>query len=394
VLKLRPKKGKQFLVWDQGTDAARGLAILVSPTGTKSYRAVYYFPGSVKPHYVHLGRVGEITLEEAREQTRRSRNQAKRGIDPRGSLDHSDSFKTVVEDWIKHEQIGSARNKSALETQTVILNNCAEWLPRSVATIRYEEIQKLLWLIRDGDEARSLKPRPYLANRLHSHLKSLFGWCVPAKLKASPMATMKKPLKKVQARDRTWFKNEAADNAIKSLWKAADDLGGDEGRYLKLAIILGKRKTALANMKWDEIDTTYFWDAPPSGTNKRLHGVPLPVLVQEALGPRQQHGKVFGTINLNSLQQKIRDHTDLKDFFWHGLRHLAETKCAALKDAEERPLIPPHIRDLLFDHSTKRGAGKGYDHHDYLPEMRSAMEAWAGYVDGLVTPIGVTRLRG
>jgi hypothetical protein len=44
VRSLKPKK-KQFHVWDADTDAARGLGILVSPTGTKSYRATYRFPG-------------------------------------------------------------------------------------------------------------------------------------------------------------------------------------------------------------------------------------------------------------------------------------------------------------------------------------------------------------
>jgi hypothetical protein len=66
VLKLRPNKGRQYLVWDAGTGAARGLAILVSPTGTASYRSVFYFKGSPKPHWMNLGRVGEMTLESVR----------------------------------------------------------------------------------------------------------------------------------------------------------------------------------------------------------------------------------------------------------------------------------------------------------------------------------------
>src|SRR4051812_39005388 len=74
VLRL-PTKNKQYLIWDgartdRGDDAARGLAILVSPTGTKSYRAVFYYPGSAKPYWMHLGRVGEMSLARARERTR------------------------------------------------------------------------------------------------------------------------------------------------------------------------------------------------------------------------------------------------------------------------------------------------------------------------------------
>jgi hypothetical protein len=44
------------------------------------------------------------------------------------------------------------------------------------------------------------------------------------------------------------------------------------------------------------------------------------------------------------------------------------------------PSILPQVRDLLFDHVPQRGSGKGYDHHDYKPEMRAAMEIWAEYI--------------
>ena len=60
VFKLKPKK-KQYLVWDEGGDSARGLAILVSPTGTRSFRCVFYYPGSPKAHWKHLGRVDECS---------------------------------------------------------------------------------------------------------------------------------------------------------------------------------------------------------------------------------------------------------------------------------------------------------------------------------------------
>src|SRR5262245_34083720 len=76
IAKLRPKRN-QFLVWDRwvegrerGPDPARGLAVLVSPSGTKSFRCVFYFPGDSKPHWKHLGRVGVMTLADARTATR------------------------------------------------------------------------------------------------------------------------------------------------------------------------------------------------------------------------------------------------------------------------------------------------------------------------------------
>ena len=386
VLKLPPKKGRQYLVWDQGTGAARGLAILVSPTGTASYRTVFYFKGSPKPHWMHLGRVGEMKLADARDLCRKARARAKEGEDPNEKT-HGDSFEVALTGYISDYQVGERRNKSAELTKAHMLRTCAAWRPRSVATIRDREIKELLRLIRDGD-GKELRPKPYLANRLHSHLRSFFQWCVGEKMiKVSPMLGMAKPFARVQPRNRPWFKGEAADNAIKSLWHAADQIGGNEGRYVKAILLLGKRKVALANMLWEEIDKDWFWNAPQSDSNKKLFGVPLSKLAQRVIGPRQQAGKVFGDIDLSRLQAKVRKLSGIEDFIWHGVRHVLETRTADIG-------ILPHVRDLLFDHLPERGSGRGYDHADYKNQMRAAVEAWADHVEALVTPPGVTRLHG
>ena len=396
VIKL-PAKRKQYLVWDEGTDAARGLAILVSPTGTRSYRCVFYYPGSPKPHYMHLARVGEMSLAEARNRCRVARGTARGGDDPRaGEATRSDNFKAAVEYYIEDWQIGHCENKSALETQKVMLNSCTAWHGRPVATLRYQEIEKLLANIRGVKDAE-LRARPYLANRLYSHLRDFFGWCARKKMvAASPMADMPKPWDKEKPRERIWFKKRDADKAIKAIWKAADEVEWNEGRYLKLLLLTGKRKTALSLMDWKQIDSDWFWDAPKSTSkNKRLHGVPLSKFAQRVIGPRQKEGKVFaGEIEFDRLQYKVRKLTGISDFIFHGVRHLVETKTAELRDEDNHSLIPPHIRDVLFDHAPNRGSGKGYDHHDYIPEMRAAMELWSDYVAKLVEAAqGVARLR-
>jgi integrase len=59
------------------------------------------------------------------------------------------------------------------------------------------------------------------------------------------------------------------------LWAGADQLGGVEAQYLRILLLTGKRKSALAAMKWDEIDQIWFWTPPSGRKNKRLHAVPL-----------------------------------------------------------------------------------------------------------------------
>jgi integrase len=402
ALTLRGKRKKgPYQLWDasEGKDRdpapARGLSILVNPaTGTRTYRCIYYFPGSAKPHARKLGRVGEMTLAEARDLTRKARGAARKGDDPNaGDPTRSDAFPLVVADYIAHEQIGKKGNSSAHATRKVMLGNCKAWENKAVGTILKKEIDTLLQCVRDGDNDHP--PRRYLANRLYAHLKAFFAWCAKKELIAtSPMISLDKPWDGARRRERDWFKKGAGDDAIRSLWRCADQIGGMDGKYLKLMLLTGKRKTALAEMRWEHIEPDFFWDPPKSQSkNKRLHGVPLSSLAQRVLHPRQSQGKVFTKMRLQDLQGQIREVSGIEDFFWHGIRHLTETKMGELRDHNEHSLILPHIRDLLFDHAPQRGTGKVYDHGDYKPEMRTAMEIWSNYIAGLVQAEGVATLR-
>ena len=179
VLRL-PVKPNQHFVWDAGTGAARGLAVLVNPTGTKTYFVNYRFPGSKKLLYLKLGRIGKITVEEARAAALAARRAAKQGKDPKASdPNKSDAFETVFKNYIEQEQSGRKKNKSAKATEGVVLFNCAELKPRAVATITYREIDALLAGIRDGKNG---KPRAATAARLFAHLRDFFGWCARSKI--------------------------------------------------------------------------------------------------------------------------------------------------------------------------------------------------------------------
>ena len=249
-----------------------------------------------------------MSLKDARDMCRQDRILAKQGIDPRGDEFKSDSYADAVEDFVKREQIGRKKNVSHGETRRVLLADCKDWHMRSVATIKPKEIQALLELVRDGDEKQGLKPRPYLANSLYGRLRTFFTWCVKPtidKIKVSPMVGIDKPWDRAKPREREWFSGAAGDQAIKALWQAADRIFKDEvyhgrtphgceGAFLKLLILTGKRKSALANMKWEDIEDDWFWDAPRSDKkNKQLYGIPLPSYAQRILHPRKEKGFVF-----------------------------------------------------------------------------------------------------
>jgi integrase len=391
-----------YMIWDGGNgrgsgEVTRGLGIMVSPLGTKTYMSMFYFPGSGKSFTRKLGRVGQMTLEEARDQCRLDRRNADKGIDPRvrSCPNGVETYASAVDDYINRYQIGEHKNVSANGARKVLLNNCQDWHHSFLSTIQAKDIQKRLDEVRDGDAKRGTKGRPYLANLLHARLRTFFAWCAKPgieKLPSSPMLGIGKPFAHAQRRERDWFAGTSGDQAIKALWKAADTIGGVEGQYLKVMLLTGKRKTALAEMRWEQIDQGWYWHAPGGRKKKRLHGVPLSSLIQRIIHPRQDSGYVFPGRRGNridvreALTTRIIDAGAPSDFFLHGVRHIAETKLAELKVAR-------HIRDRLFDHVDDRGSGKTYDHHEYEDEMRDAVERWASHIVKLVSPVGAERLR-
>ncbi|MGB6346186.1 MAG: integrase family protein [Methyloceanibacter sp.] len=390
---MLPAKRKQYLIWDSGTEAARGLAILVSPTGTKSYRCVFYFPGSVKPNWKHLGRVGEMTLEEAREETRKARRMAKEGEDPKAAdAAESDTFEAVLDAYTREKINSDDGSKSAERSTKVIKSACAKWLHKPIGLIRTDQIKTLLRTVRDGDGDK--RPAPYMANRLHAQVGGLFRWATEEKLlTANPMLGLKKPWNGAKAREFSWFEGDDADAAVKAVWYATDRLSHDEARYVKFALLTGKRhEQQIRKMRWEQIDGDWIWHPKGGSKHKRAHPVPLSSLAQRVLGLRQESGPVFGHVR-SKMQEAMRKllaetppFSENEPFIMHGCKHIMETGLAKLR-------VPPHLRDLLLDHKTKRGTGGDYDKHDYETEMREAVEAWADHVASVVQPEGVAVLR-
>jgi integrase len=395
-----PLKRKQYCVWDKGV---KGLHVLVSPGGARTYRSLYYFPGSSKPHSRSLGRVAVMTLHKAKQLCLADQKAAGEGIDPkREGASRSDSFESVVNEYVEREQIGRKQNETWKEARRILLKECAAWKHRPVASIRVEEIEDLLERVRDGDGEQ--RRRPYLAVKLWGHLGALFRWSVrKRKLTINAMLSIDKPWEGGEPRDRVF-----SDDELRRLWtcgtREAVVANGDkirmspvEDAYLKLLILTGKRrgkvegerKRGLSAMRWGEINEAWDWTPPPGKKNKHMHPVPLPKLAQRILTRLKPKGAepdefVFPSLNWR-FQGRVKRLAEIEDFFPHAIRHTVETKLAELK-------VKPHIRDMLLDHVTTRGSGKDYDHHEYRDEKLEAMTAWADYLERLVKPEGADAL--
>ena len=373
---LKPKRRKQYYVSDIG---APGLVLLVSPGGSKSYTARTY-PGGRLVYAPSFGRFGELNprdleaeIEEARTKAREARRDANNGVDPRSRRLKTDVFEAVVEAYAAER--ASQGSKGAMNNKRLVLNACKEWADRPIKKITKDEVKALIRRVRD--EGKSA-----MAIRLQQHLAAIFRWAVAEDmLTKSPLAGVELIGGEIKRRDLPWFRGEAADNAIKAIWSAADQIGGDGGKLLKLLLLTGKRRGGVEAMRWEEIDSKWFWSPSQEGIaeNKQLLPVPLSNLAARILSPRKAAGLVLKAGDRSKLQAKVRQLTGLNDYIHHGARHIVETKLAELK-------VQKHVRDLLLDHARKRTGGGVYDHHEYQDEMKAAMEAWAGYIAKLVQP--------
>ena len=228
--------------------------------------------------------------------------------------------------------------------------------------------------------------RPYQANKVHALLRTFFDWCAkPAigKIKTSPMIGLDKPFDKEQPRECSFN-----DDEIKALWRAADKIGGSEGRFLQALLLTGKRKGALSRMSGST--STRLGSGSHHhrrAKNKRLLPVPLSSLAQSVIGKRQSHGYVF---------PGPTEHTHYKDDGGScakrcGMRAVSLIFFPMRSGRRQRLNSPSSafLRTFAICCSTiNRSAVSGarYDHHEYGEEMREAIEAWAGYVANLVQP--------
>jgi integrase len=200
-----------------------------------------------------------------------------------------------------------------------------------------------------------------------------------------------------------------ADNEVKRLWDALDALAAgpsdpvlETGKRVprhvvaaavKLLLLLGTRRGETLNMRWADIDErAQTWTVPGMfRKGGRTHVVPLPPLALRVLidlravaddGPWVFVGRRGAPLGSNPARwtDLVRKACGL-DFTLHDLRRTCATGCARLGATESTV-------SRILGHKAIAGtiAVSGiYDRFDRLPEIRSALAAWATYIAQLVT---------
>jgi integrase len=186
----------------------------------------------------------------------------------------------------------------------------------------------------------------------------------------------------------------------------------------RLLLLSGARKTEAAGARWTEFDLERnIWSVPAERfKSNATHLVPL---TEDMLGiinalPRFKHGDhlfsfTFGdtpalvlhaakvrldALTLRYLRALARlrgddpDAVTLTPFIIHDLRRTVRRRLAGLE-------VNDTVAEMVIGHG-RRGLQRVYDQHNYEPQMRKALELWAGELRRIVKPApsNVVPLRG
>ncbi len=377
-----------------------GFALRLSYGGARTWVHYYRLDGKLRRR--RLGLWPTMDLPGAIKAYTADRDLLEAGGDPVGERERrkaeavaeraaARTLRQAVEEYHRRYQVGEKGNVSAGAVlhdllkagglridadgnETVV---APAWVNRRVDSITALEIGGLVGGIRDAGHN-------YAANLLFAHLRHFFKWCAKPDVgfvKTSPATGLTRPFAEPEARTRYYPPEEVA-----ALWHAAGRLGIYEGAFLRVMLLTGKRKNALAAMRRDEIASDGWWKpASAKGLGKKLHmPIPLPKPARQILRDLPPFGEnpfVFaGRIKGQHLdpgtplQKKVQEASGVGDFYWHACR---DTIATHMKDLR----VPGNAARRFLDHAQTRDAHeRSYTHDELIMVTEDAAETWGRWV--------------
>jgi integrase len=396
-----PKGHRDILVWDTKTP---GFFLRKFASGRAMWGVRYHV--GAKQRRVHLYDAAvRGTLAKARNEAADVRAKARLGTDvvaQRTAVAEA-SAKSVtlgklaqiyLADRRAAKRKGSGeplwRPRYVIEVERQLTRYCKPLASTAIQAINRQEIVKVIDEIAADHGAVT-------ADRARAALSGLYGWAIDrGYCDASPVIHIK-PRAESGARERTLTPQE-----LREVWQAADAVGGDYGRIVKLLILTGQRRDEIGSLAWAEIDDNAAGArielAAERTKNHRPHIVPLSAEAAAVLSPRPSPDRVmvFGRIGTGfsgwskakaELDQAIaagrrarRVKTAMPPWRLHDLRRTFVTMIS------EKGFAAPHVVEAIVNHisGSKAGVAGTYNKATYLKERKQVLDAWGCHVGELV----------
>lgn len=432
---------------DVSDPSTKGLSLRINDRGDVTFVYVSRFPGNnstarrtlgtyggkaheielkLKQEGKELPRVGAVmSLARARELAAEWSTILAMGIDPKNREEEIDAerkrrrqntFAAVVEDYLKDIPTRK-RNRHAEQDKREIRRELLErkdkdgnawknpWASKPIAEVTDTDVAELIGGIRDGKNRD--KPAPGQAYNTWGHVKAIFSWAMwPERRQGYALAF--NPVAHLQPKhfrlSKTASTRTLTDDEIRAYWAAAEETAYPLGQFYKLLLLTGQRKSEVAGARRSEIsDNRQIWTVPSERFKSgQEHIVPLSndaiSLVRDIPKFEGENSGdcLFSTTNgvkpingfsraksaldeamLKKLRETNPDAT-LPDWVFHDIRRTVRTRLSGLR-------INSEIAEMVIGHG-KTGIERVYNHHEYEPEMREALERWAAALRHIIAP--------
>lgn len=383
---------KDSFTWD---DKLPGFGVKVTPAGARVFLYQYRIGGrGAKVRRYTIGKFGAFTPEQARVEAERLARLVAVGTDPQREkverhrqaveLAFSAYLDRFEEDCLKPNWPASHADARATLDRFAVPKLRDKPLP----DITRADLRAVLALVRD---------KPATARKLFAILRRLFNFAVAQDdLKVSPLDGMESPPVPA-SRDRV-----LEDWELALVWKAAGKIGKPFGPMVRLLILTGARREEVAGLHWTELrEETAMWHLPSDrAKNGNALDLPLSVLaVAELEGIKgkgdnwPRRGLLFSTTGktpvsgfskakkrLDAEVAKLNDGEALDHWTLHDLRRTLAT-------GMQRLGVRFEVTEAILNHVSGSRAGVAgiYQRHDWGPEKRSALDAWAAHLQAVLT---------
>jgi integrase len=369
---MRPND-KPYLVWDTHQ---RGLALLVQPSGHRSYKLIYRHHN--RPRWFTIGAADAIALADARKLAAELMLRVIKGEDPAAAKRAERSagtFADLAERYL--EQHAKKRNKSWKQGNALIRRNVLpHWGELAADSITRADVKAMM---------RRMDNIPIAANQTLAAVSAVFTWAMREEILPT------NPCKLVMGNPTLSRERILSASEIPAVWSAFDDADPILGAALKLILLLGQRPGEVSHMRHEHLRDG-FWEMPgqpiagvwPGTKNGSAHRVPLSKPARELIAKLQGEGTgyVFATVNgnavsgLDGVMRSVCQKLNIGRATPHDLRRTFGSTVTALGFGRD-------AMDRLLNHKS-HGVGAVYDRYSYEAEDQRIVEAVASKIMMLV----------
>ena len=359
---------------------ARGLYVVVQPSGRQSYAVRYRIAGKPRKLTLKSG----ISLAAARKEAADALYEVEKGRDPsaaktaakvKAAAVAADTIEAICTEYLKRE---GKRLRTAAAREAILKRLVYPALgSRPIASVTRTEIIRLLDRIED-------ERGPRMADMTLAVLRKVMNWHATRSddFRSPIVRGMARVKAKETARSRT-----LSDDELRSVWKAANEGAGPFPALVKFLLLTAARRNEAASMMREEFDGTD-WTLPASRNKTKLDLVrPLSAAARDVLTAQPQIADcrfVFTTDGrspisaFSKFKMKFDKACGVTGWTLHDLRRTARSlmsRAGVNSDHAERCL--GHVIG---------GVRGTYDRHEYHAEKKQAYEALASQIDRIVNP--------